>query len=143
MASVLNNDGTFPNNQRADVMRNSIENKNLLSKKGSMYIGTGGSHSVSSENVSVAETTSLDPPVDGNDTILDNYVPVTDHTAPNGISYKNLNSLDVHSASMSTKTSSIYVTGLNGLTSGYKNIVICRYLPSQPDSNTVYMILGE
>lgn len=35
------------NNLRADVMRKSIENKNLLAKKGSMYVGTGNMETIS------------------------------------------------------------------------------------------------
>lgn len=35
------------NNLRADVIRKSIENKNLLAKKGSMYVGTGDAETIS------------------------------------------------------------------------------------------------
>ena len=35
------------NNLRADVIRKSIENKNLLAKKGSMYVGTGNVETIS------------------------------------------------------------------------------------------------
>lgn len=39
-------DNCILNNLRADVMRKSIENKNLLTNKGSMYVGTGNAETV-------------------------------------------------------------------------------------------------
>lgn len=41
MADLTNNNGAIEANIPAKLMRMSIENKNLLSKAGSMYYGTG------------------------------------------------------------------------------------------------------
>lgn len=37
----LNENGIIPNNTAAKIFRQSIENKNLLAEKGSIYVGTG------------------------------------------------------------------------------------------------------
>ena len=37
----LNENGIIPNNTAAKIFRQSVENKNLLAEKGSIYIGTG------------------------------------------------------------------------------------------------------
>lgn len=49
MSQIYPKDGynCILNNLRADVIRKSIENKNLLAKKGSMYVGTGNMETVS------------------------------------------------------------------------------------------------
>jgi hypothetical protein len=46
MADLTNNDGAIEANIPAKLMRMSIENKNLLSKAGSMYYGTGAVNTV-------------------------------------------------------------------------------------------------
>ena len=38
---LINTNGTIPNNTPAQSFRQSVENKNLLATKGSIYIGTG------------------------------------------------------------------------------------------------------
>ena len=37
----LNENGIIPNNTAAKIFRQSVENKNLLAEKGSIYVGTG------------------------------------------------------------------------------------------------------
>ena len=62
-------DGTIPNNIAARAFRMSTENKNLLSAKGAMYVGTGEFKNVTvttSTNDSVTykiyETVAIEPP---------------------------------------------------------------------------------
>ena len=41
---LINTNGTIPNNTPAQSFRQSVENKNLLATKGSIYIGTGNAN---------------------------------------------------------------------------------------------------
>lgn len=61
--SLKDQDGVIPNNLRADVMRKSMENKNLLTHKGSLYIGTGTteSYEVDGNQVNICQTSELTP----------------------------------------------------------------------------------
>ena len=60
----LNDNGVIPNFTPAPVFRNSVENKNLLSKKNSMYIGTGETQTIKFGGIkySIPITKALDPP---------------------------------------------------------------------------------
>ena len=40
----LNEEGIIPNNTSAQSFRQSVENKNLLAEKGSIYVGTGNAN---------------------------------------------------------------------------------------------------
>lgn len=61
--SLKDQDGVIPNNLRADVMRKSIEKKNLLTHKGGLYIGTGiaESYEVDGDQVNICQTSELAP----------------------------------------------------------------------------------
>lgn len=135
MASyVLNSDGTFPNNQRADVMRNSLENKNLLSKKGSIYIGTGTNHAVSDANV--ANTAALNPP-ESSGSIVNNYIIVTNSSATNGLEYQALSNIVVGNSNKIYTT----ITNVANLSDGYRNLVITNVLPASPSDDNIYYIV--
>ena len=41
---LINTNGTIPNNTPAQSFRQSVENKNLLAEKGSIYVGTGNAN---------------------------------------------------------------------------------------------------
>ena len=41
---LINTNGTIPNNTPAQSFRQSVENKNLLATKGSIYVGTGNAN---------------------------------------------------------------------------------------------------
>lgn len=62
----VNNDGvnTIPNGLPAALMRQSMENKNLLQSKGAIYGGTGETNTVTTDtgNYQVAETAAVTPP---------------------------------------------------------------------------------
>ena len=132
---VLNVDGIFPNNQRADVMRHSLENKNLLLKKGSIYIGTGTNHAVGNSEINVANTSALDPPEDGG-VISNDCIIVTNHSATNGLEYKALSDIIVGNSDK------IYVTSnVANLSDGYKNITIANVLPANASYDTIYYIV--
>lgn len=67
--SVMEGGGTIPNNIAARAFRMSTENKNLLSAKGTMYVGTGEFKNVTvttSINDSIIykiyETVAIEPP---------------------------------------------------------------------------------
>lgn len=61
MASITDDNGAIQTGLRADVMRKSMENKNLLSSKGSIYVGTGDTNDVvvSGSTVSIPKTAAL------------------------------------------------------------------------------------
>ncbi len=69
--NVKTSDNTIPSGLRADIMRESMENKNLLSQKGSIYVGTGKSMSKEctvngeTQNASISKTDALTPGEDG------------------------------------------------------------------------------
>ena len=62
----LNDNGVIPNFTPAPVFRNSVENKNLLSEKNSMYIGTGETQTVTFGGIeySIPITKALAPPTE-------------------------------------------------------------------------------
>jgi hypothetical protein len=133
--SVLNSDGTFPDGQRSDVMRNSLENKNLLSKKGSIYIGTGTNHAVGNSEINVANTSVLNPP-EVSDVISDDYIIVTNHSATNGLEYKALSGIIVGNSNKIYATSDV-----TNVSSGYKNVTITNALPPNASYDTIYYIV--
>lgn len=49
--TTIDSNNCIPSGLRADIMRSSMENKNLLAKKGSIYVGTGESMTVGGETV--------------------------------------------------------------------------------------------
>lgn len=68
MNELIDSQGKIIPNLRGDIMRSSMENKNILSRKGSLYVGTGTSISKtvvttdgSFETVQIPKTTNLDP----------------------------------------------------------------------------------
>lgn len=56
----MDNRNTIPDNLRSDVVRNLIENKNVLAQKGALYVGTGNSQEF--DGTSCAETVAITPP---------------------------------------------------------------------------------
>lgn len=86
MAEIdLINNGRIPNGLPGEVMRKSMENKNILTKKGSLYVGTGAADTVEilGNNYSIAQTGELIPG-------SDNAVLVADSNSTTGLSYKNV-----------------------------------------------------
>ena len=49
--ATIDSNNCIPTGLRADIMRSSMENKNLLSKKGSIYVGTGETVTVGGEKI--------------------------------------------------------------------------------------------
>ena len=49
--TIVDNNNCIPSGLRADIMRQSMENKNLLSTKGSIYVGTGESVTINGEKI--------------------------------------------------------------------------------------------
>ena len=49
--TIIDDNNCIPKGLRADIMRRSMENKNLLSGKGSIYVGTGESITVGEEKI--------------------------------------------------------------------------------------------
>lgn len=68
----LNQNGAIPNELPLEIMRNSIENKNLLVNKNSFYIGTGKSSEVSigGNKYALVQTTSTSVPQRGGCSVL-------------------------------------------------------------------------
>lgn len=77
----------IPNGLPGEAMRKSMENKNILAEKGSLYVGTGKTEIVSIDRTGdsyiIAQTDKITPTVDG--TVL-----VADSTSSTGLSYKNI-----------------------------------------------------
>ena len=65
MADVIDTNNQIPNGLTATKMRKSIENKNILKKKGMLYVGTGEKDTTDTE---VCTTAGLEP--GANDTYL-------------------------------------------------------------------------
>lgn len=76
--------GSIPDQLWANVMRKSMENKNLLAQKGALYMGTGNTQTVDTltegadgeyERQQIAQTEALNPPHPEGDetTILEGY----------------------------------------------------------------------
>lgn len=116
--SNIDNDGFIANGLRADIMRKSIENKNLLSIKGSLYVGTG-----ISDIINVPVTNSLNPSVSDVNKIL-----IADSTQSLGLKYSKVtpdmmssNQFDIKVSSASiaptseTATNSTYATYAQGM----------------------------
>lgn len=68
MSELIDSQGKIIPNLRGDIMRSSMENKNILSHKGSLYVGTGTtiSKTVATtdgrfEVIKIPKTTNLDP----------------------------------------------------------------------------------
>lgn len=61
--TTIDSNNCIPRGLRVDIMRCSMENKNLLSKKGSIYVGTGESITVGGEKI--YKTKALEPGLDG------------------------------------------------------------------------------
>ena len=88
MAEIdLINNGQIPNGLPGEVMRKSMENKNILAEKGSLYVGTGAAETVEilGNNYSIAQTGTITPGVDGDGKVL-----VADSASDCGLSYKNV-----------------------------------------------------
>ena len=49
--TIIDDNNCIPKGLRVDIMRYSMENKNLLSKKGSIYVGTGETTTVGGEKI--------------------------------------------------------------------------------------------
>lgn len=78
------------NNLRADVMRKSIENKNLLAKKGSMYVGTGNMETISIEDDTYIIPITAELSTQDQGQILADTVLTTQSAANYGIHYQKI-----------------------------------------------------
>ena len=85
MPDNTTNYGFIANGLRADIMRHSMENKNLLNTKGSIYVGTGRQTTITTSqgDYNIPITTSL--PCGANNTVL-----TADSSDPTGLKYKKI-----------------------------------------------------
>lgn len=85
MSNNTTNNGFIENGLRADIMRHSMENKNLLNTKGSIYVGTGEQTTITTSQGSynIPITTSL--PCGANNTVL-----TANSSASTGLEYKKI-----------------------------------------------------
>lgn len=125
VGSIDNEKGAFPNNQRADIMRKSMENKNMLSEKGSIYVGTGRTNTT--DGNTTAETKALPVGADG-------QVLIADSNEETGLKWGSTDSLTVFRAD------NIRVIDSNTGIISYKSMVVSTSMPSVPDANTLYLI---
>ena len=75
----------IPNGLPGEAMRKSMENKNILADKGSLYVGTGAAEKVKilGDDYLIAQTGKLSPG-------SNNEVLVADSNEPMGLVYKNI-----------------------------------------------------
>ena len=87
MAETVDNRNQIPNGLPGVVMRKSMENKNILAEKGSLYVGTGVAETVEilGNSYKIAQTGKLTPGPGS-----DNKVLVADSKSTVGLSYKNV-----------------------------------------------------
>ena len=80
----------IPNGLPGEAMRKSMENKNILKEKGSLYVGTGAVETVEilGNNYSIAQTGTITPDPKKNGTVL-----VADSESECGLSYKNISDI--------------------------------------------------
>lgn len=100
-ATANANSKTIKPGLRADVMRKLMETKNTLTKKGSIYVGTGSKETVTvgSDTCDIYETAPLDPPSDGG------FFLMSDST--NGLAYTTADTLQYgRSVTLPNKSSS-------------------------------------
>lgn len=85
---IVNNQ--IPNGLPGEAMRKSMENKNILAEKGSLYVGTGLTETVniSGDAYEIAKTDKLALPEDSDGMVL-----VVDSNSSLGLSYKNIASI--------------------------------------------------
>lgn len=92
MSTIIPKDSNncIRNGLRADIMRKSIENKNLLSQKGSMYVGTGTvvSTVIGGDTFNIPITAELSTQEQGQ--ILADTVLVCQSSAPCGLQYQKI-----------------------------------------------------
>lgn len=141
MAEIdLRNNEQIPNGLPGEAMRKSMENKNILAEKGSLYVGTGAVETVEilGDNYLIAQTGKLTPGPD-------NAVLVVDSTSSTGLSYKNVNSLI--SGVVRYDISQEDLTGANQA-QARTNIMAAREFDtgpglglttSSPDNNIIYL----
>lgn len=72
----MDNRNTIPDNLRSDVVRNLIENKNVLAQKGALYVGTGNSQEF--DGTSCAETVAITPPSQVDCVLVSDNSPLAD-----------------------------------------------------------------
>ena len=77
----------IPNGLPGEAMRKSMENKNILAEKGSLYVGTGAVERVKilGNDYLIAQTGTITPKKNENGKVL-----VADSTEPMGLVYKNI-----------------------------------------------------
>ena len=91
--AIIDSNNCIPSGLRVDIMRHSMENKNLLSAKGSIYVGTGETVTVGGEKI--YKTRALVP--GSVNTILQvkngdlGYDTIRDVTINSSVNYTNLN----------------------------------------------------
>lgn len=95
--ATIDSNNCIPTGLRADIMRSSMENKNLLSKKGSIYVGTGETVTVGGEKI--YKTKALELGSSGQVLIVKDgelkYSTLTNENFDSSTDYKNLtNSLN-------------------------------------------------
>ena len=84
-SDLITDNNSIPNGLAAGVMRNSMENKNLLNEKGSLYAGTGTTTAIQDGvgNTYTIPNTEAVPPATGAGQVL-----MSDDDAPTGMSWQ-------------------------------------------------------
>ena len=128
---LINTNGTIPNNTPAQSFRQSVENKNLLATKGSIYVGTGNANTNDGSAITAALAagdlnTVLQVVQDGEGKTLQYGKLTTDNIDQNNFISPKADKIKVQDnyCSVVQKTQAAY----NSL--------------SEKDSNTLYIIIG-
>lgn len=126
--NLIDEKGIIPNGTSAQSFRQSVENKNLLVEKGSIYVGTGGTNT----NDGSAITTAL--PAGEPNTVLQ-------VGGEKGLQYGKIttNNIDednfIAPKAEKIKVQESYCSVVRMTQAEYNNL-------SNPDSNTLYIIIG-
>lgn len=132
---------------RADVMRKLMETKNTLTKKGSIYVGTGNKETVTigSDTCDICETARLDPPTTSGLFLMSDSTDGVKYSDLGSVSYGSTYSLPVDGSKPVFYSNYPILSG-QGVYTPNGNYVRCgNYVSLYSDKNTYngYLALGQ
>ena len=131
---AFNENGIIPNNTSAKSFRQSVENKNLLAAKGSIYVGTGNANSDGSAKTTALAAGGLNTVLqvvqDGEGKTLQYGKLTTDNIDQNNFTSPKANAIKVNDNN--------YCSVVQKTQEQYDDLTESQ----QIDANTLYIIIG-